>query len=253
MGRRTGQGRRHQQAPLPYSASGVGSRLERQWLAAVLATTAGLFASTLRSSVALGDSPESVAGVAALGVLHAPGYPTYVLAARLFSLLVPVGNLAFRVNLFSAVCATVTVGPSSRLRSALRASLDRPAPLPRSPWPPGPRPSTTPATRSITPCPGCSWSCRRCSWCDGCRIDRRDGSARRRRRPHRRAGGNVVATRVPHGPALGIWFSWADAGLGPARRGGPSALVPPWPSRSTASCSSGRTSSQPSTGATPVR
>src|SRR5262249_22312819 len=43
-------------------------------------------------------------------ILHAPGYPSYVLAARLFSSLVPFGSWAFRVNLFSLLCASVTVG-----------------------------------------------------------------------------------------------------------------------------------------------
>jgi hypothetical protein len=57
----------------------------------------------------MGDAPESVAGVRSLGILHSPGYPTYVLSARAFGTLVPVGDWALRVNLFSLVCAVITI------------------------------------------------------------------------------------------------------------------------------------------------
>ena len=46
-------------------------------------------------------------------------------AARLFSWLFPIGNIAFRVDLFSAVCATVTVGAVFAL--ARRFAVSRPA------------------------------------------------------------------------------------------------------------------------------
>src|SRR5690348_13740062 len=70
---------------------------------------AALFATTFSSHVAFGDAPESVAGVRTLGVIHAPGYPSYVLVARLFGAVLPVGSWALRVNLFSVVCATLTI------------------------------------------------------------------------------------------------------------------------------------------------
>jgi hypothetical protein len=69
-----------------------------------------LYGSTFSPHVAGGDAPESVAGVASLGILHAPGYPAYVLTGRLFAWLVPLGGLAFRVNLFSLVCAALAAG-----------------------------------------------------------------------------------------------------------------------------------------------
>jgi hypothetical protein len=40
-----------------------------------------------------------------LGIAHPTGYPLYVLLGKLFSLL-PIGSLAWRVNLSSAICAT---------------------------------------------------------------------------------------------------------------------------------------------------
>jgi hypothetical protein len=44
-----------------------------------------------------------------LGVSHPPGYPLYTWLGRLFTLLVPLGNHAYRLNLFSALCSAVTV------------------------------------------------------------------------------------------------------------------------------------------------
>jgi hypothetical protein len=76
----------------------------------VVLGAAALFATTVSSHVALGDAPESVAGVKTLSVLHAPGYPAYVLAARAFTSIVPFGSWALQVNLFSLVCASLTVG-----------------------------------------------------------------------------------------------------------------------------------------------
>lgn len=68
-----------------------------------------LFVSTFSSRAGLGDTPESVAGVRSLGILHAPGYVTYVVAARLFGEVFRFGGWEFRVNLFSLVCAVLSV------------------------------------------------------------------------------------------------------------------------------------------------
>jgi 4-amino-4-deoxy-L-arabinose transferase-like glycosyltransferase len=69
-----------------------------------------LFLTTFSGHASLGDSPESIAGVRTLGILHAPGYPSYVLAGHLFGTVLPFGSWAFRVNLFSLVCAALTCG-----------------------------------------------------------------------------------------------------------------------------------------------
>lgn len=82
---------------------------DRRVALGVAAAAAVIFFSTYSPRVGLGDSAESVTGVETLGILHAPGYPVYVLAARLFTWLIPVGDLAARMNLFSLVCATAAV------------------------------------------------------------------------------------------------------------------------------------------------
>jgi Protein O-mannosyl-transferase TMEM260-like len=49
-----------------------------------------------------------VAGAKSLGILHAPAYPAYVLAARAFAIAEPFGSWAWRVNMFSLICAALT-------------------------------------------------------------------------------------------------------------------------------------------------
>ena len=55
------------------------------------------------------DGGDLAAAVASGGIPHPSGYPTYMLVARLFAAL-PLRDVAFRLNLMSAVCAAATVG-----------------------------------------------------------------------------------------------------------------------------------------------
>lgn len=63
-----------------------------------------LYLLTLCPTVYVGDSGELVTAAYELGVAHPPGYPLYVLLARLATLF-PFGEIAFRVNLLSAVAS----------------------------------------------------------------------------------------------------------------------------------------------------
>jgi hypothetical protein len=54
------------------------------------------------------DSGEMASVLLSLGIAHAPGYPLYVLLGKIFSLN-PLGNLAFRINVFSALAAAFTI------------------------------------------------------------------------------------------------------------------------------------------------
>ncbi|MEE9286005.1 MAG: DUF2723 domain-containing protein [Dehalococcoidia bacterium] len=66
----------------------------------------GVYVSALPPSItwsnAAADSGELAAAVKTWGVAHPPGYPTYILAGKLFTLL-PAGDTAFRLNVMSAV------------------------------------------------------------------------------------------------------------------------------------------------------
>ena len=61
-------------------------------------------------TIYVGDSGELVAAAAILGIPHPSGYPLYVLLGHLWILLVPLGTVAFRMSLFSAFWAALTVG-----------------------------------------------------------------------------------------------------------------------------------------------
>lgn len=67
-----------------------------------------IYLRTLAPGVLDGDSGEWQYMANILGVPHSTGYPLYVLLAKLFTL-VPFGNAAWRVNLFSAFCAALVV------------------------------------------------------------------------------------------------------------------------------------------------
>lgn len=68
-----------------------------------------LYIRTLAPSLLAGDSAEFQTIAYTLGVGHPTGYSVYILLAKLFTL-IPVGEIAYRVNLFSAFCAALTVG-----------------------------------------------------------------------------------------------------------------------------------------------
>ncbi len=68
----------------------------------------GLYLRTLAPGLLYGDSGEFQTLVYSLGMSHPTGYPVYILLGRLFTLL-PLGGLAWRVNLFSAVLSALTV------------------------------------------------------------------------------------------------------------------------------------------------
>src|SRR6185503_9130409 len=63
---------------------------------------------TLPHSIFFGDSPEFMASAATLGIPHPPGYPAYVLMAKLFTFL-PFGNLEFRIGIFSVLSASLSL------------------------------------------------------------------------------------------------------------------------------------------------
>ncbi len=69
----------------------------------------GLYIRTLCPSVYTFDSAEYVAGAYSLGIVHATGYPLYLMLAKLFTLIVPLGDIAYRVNLFSALCGALSL------------------------------------------------------------------------------------------------------------------------------------------------
>ena len=81
------------------------------WVAptVVMAIALGLYVATLMPGMAFDDWGEMQTVPHVLGVAHPTGYPTYLLTAWLFELL-PIGSVAWRANLLSAVCVAVALG-----------------------------------------------------------------------------------------------------------------------------------------------
>lgn len=88
----------------------LASPLRKDYLASILLCTLTLivYALTAAPGVTLADSADFTNGVLTLGIVHPPGYPLYTVLGHLFSLL-PIGDPAFRVNLFSAVWASLSL------------------------------------------------------------------------------------------------------------------------------------------------
>jgi hypothetical protein len=75
-------------------------------LAATFACALVLYCLTLAPTVTFEDSGELISAAFSLGVPHEPGYPLWTLIAHVFTWL-PLGNVALRCNLMSAVCSAV--------------------------------------------------------------------------------------------------------------------------------------------------
>ena len=88
-------------------ASGGGHSSDiTPYLAAVLGLTVfAMYVSTLCPTVVGGDSGELITAAYTGGVAHPPGYPLYTVFVKLFTC-IPFGSVAWRANLFSAVCNT---------------------------------------------------------------------------------------------------------------------------------------------------
>ena len=82
------------------------------WLeaSALAVAVTALYASGACPTVYVGDSGELVTAVATLGIPHPTGYPLYVLLGHVWTMLVPVGEPAWRMSVFSAVCGGAAAG-----------------------------------------------------------------------------------------------------------------------------------------------
>ncbi len=66
---------------------------------------------TLAPTVTSEDSGELIVAAYHFGIAHPPDYPLWTMACGLFIKLIPVGNIAYRANLFSAVCGSLATIP----------------------------------------------------------------------------------------------------------------------------------------------
>jgi hypothetical protein len=74
----------------------------------VFVASLAIYVRTLAPSLLFGDSAEFQTIAYTLGIGHPTGYPVYILLAKVFTF-IPINDVAYRVNLFSAFCAALTV------------------------------------------------------------------------------------------------------------------------------------------------
>src|SRR6478609_7491897 len=79
------------------------------WLSCLVTFTLTwiIYACTLAPEVTLEDAGELITGSVYAGIPHPPGYPVWTLYTWLWTVLVPVGNMAWRVALAQANASAV--------------------------------------------------------------------------------------------------------------------------------------------------
>ncbi len=78
------------------------------WVSFIVVAGLAMYVRTLAPSLLLGDSAEFQTLAYTLGMAHNTGYAIYLLLGKLLTLL-PIGEVAWRVSLLSAICGTVTL------------------------------------------------------------------------------------------------------------------------------------------------
>lgn len=66
-----------------------------------------IYLKDLTPDIGFHDSGDMISASFHLGICHPPGYPFYNLLGKLFSTLLPIGNIAYRFNLMSAIFASL--------------------------------------------------------------------------------------------------------------------------------------------------
>jgi hypothetical protein len=89
---------------IPYSSAEVA------WTAAVVVAFAfGIYLRTLMPSIGFWDTAEAQTVPHTLSIFHPTGFPTYTMLGWLWSQ-IPIGEVAYRMNLLSAVCLSLASG-----------------------------------------------------------------------------------------------------------------------------------------------
>ncbi len=82
--------------------------LHKIWLSSIFLITISVFLFTLFPTVTSEDSGELITAAYHLGIPHPPGYPLFMLLGKLGTIIIPFGNIAWRVNVVSAILGALT-------------------------------------------------------------------------------------------------------------------------------------------------
>ncbi|MDI6752202.1 MAG: DUF2723 domain-containing protein [bacterium] len=75
----------------------------------VLFVSFGVYLVTLTPTIGFHDSGELITVAYTLGIAHPPGYPLYTLLGKVFCTLIPIGSIAYRMNIQSSLFASLAV------------------------------------------------------------------------------------------------------------------------------------------------
>ena len=103
-------------------------------LTSVFLTVLALYLLTLAPGVVGGDAGEHQLAVPLLGIPHTTGYPLYVLVGKLWTLLIPLGSPAWRMNLFSAAGGALAAAVTALVVYRLSPQISRPGGRTASLW-----------------------------------------------------------------------------------------------------------------------
>ncbi len=67
-----------------------------------------IYVLTLHPTITTEDSAELITSSYFLGIGHPPGYPLYIIISKIFSIIIPFGDIAWRINLVSAFFGALT-------------------------------------------------------------------------------------------------------------------------------------------------
>lgn len=105
---------------------------DRVWALGVALLAWAGYAATAVRGIYPRDNAELITAAYTLGIAHPPAYPLYVLLGKLFTIVIPLGSVAYRVNVMSGFFAAASLGVLylvlralgvSRLASTLTAAL----------------------------------------------------------------------------------------------------------------------------------
>ena len=99
------------------------SHLAALLLASIVIVSLAMYLKTMAPTVYWGDAAEFQRLSLSLEIAHPPGYPSYILLGRVWTALLPIGSVAWKMNLLSALLAALTVGAVSLLTWRLSARL----------------------------------------------------------------------------------------------------------------------------------
>ncbi len=91
--------------------------------ALVFAVVFAVYATALRTTVAIGDEAEAQTVPYILGIAHPTGFPAYTLAGWVFSHGVPFSTVAWRLNLFATLCSALCAAGIFLLAVTLSADV----------------------------------------------------------------------------------------------------------------------------------